>query len=176
MVLLFPIADNADEANTIPAETFVSTMLVDVILTVVRVPATYKLLDKLKLPPEMVEADKVIAPMDVEVMDPEETFVANKLLIEPEAAEMFADVTLPDATVPADTVVESKEAMVAFEPDMFAEVTLAAATVPADAVVEIKEAIVPANPDTLPVVTLPAANVPADAVVEFKEEMVAAVP
>jgi hypothetical protein len=50
-VLLLPIAENDVVDNTTPAETFVFTMFVDVIFTVVSVPPTIKFPDKLKLAP-----------------------------------------------------------------------------------------------------------------------------
>lgn len=45
-VLLFPTAAKRVLARTTPADTFVSTRLVDVILTAVKVPATFKFPDK----------------------------------------------------------------------------------------------------------------------------------
>ena len=49
IVLLFPTAAKSVLARTTPAETLVSTRLVDVMFTAVNVPATYKLLVKVIL-------------------------------------------------------------------------------------------------------------------------------
>jgi hypothetical protein len=47
-----PTADNAVVAKTVPAETLVLSTLVDVMLTTVNEPATFKFPDKLMFPPD----------------------------------------------------------------------------------------------------------------------------
>jgi hypothetical protein len=85
IVLLFPIALKLVPTNTDPADIFVSTKLVVVILTTVRVPPIFRLPDKLIEPPDIVvalinELDTVLNDPSVEYTDPDVRVVLTKLV------------------------------------------------------------------------------------------------
>lgn len=84
-VLLFPTALKLVPTNNDPADMFVSTKLVVVILTTVRVPPIFKLPDKLTDPPDIVvalinELDTVVNDPSVEYTDPDVKAVLTKLV------------------------------------------------------------------------------------------------
>ena len=74
-------------ANKVAVVIFVSTIFVDVILTTVRVPATFKFPDKLILPPVIVVAES-----KVDETVPNEPIVEYNVLVEIFVATIFVDV------------------------------------------------------------------------------------
>jgi hypothetical protein len=138
IVLEFPVAENEVLANTTPADTFVSTKLVEVILTTVKVPATFKLPDKWALAPLMVVAFNNAAPTVTEVRFPAVivaatsvpavipvattlvlvTVVANKLVDVILVAKTFPRLDNPDTrraaiVAPVDKLIVLAETLVA---------------------------------------------------------------
>lgn len=96
IVLLFPSALSDDVTRIDPAETFVSSKFVVVTLTVVSVPATTKLPDKLMFPPVNVVADN-----NVEVTVENEPRVENNTpAVTPVVATRVPAVTLVTTTLP----------------------------------------------------------------------------
>jgi hypothetical protein len=74
-------------ANKVAVVIFVSTIFVDVILTTVRLPATFKFPDKLILPPVIVVAES-----KVDETVPNEPIVEYNVLVEIFVATIFVDV------------------------------------------------------------------------------------
>jgi hypothetical protein len=94
IVLLVPTAERFVLTRTTPADTFVSTRFVDVMLTTVRVPATSKFPDKLIFPPVIVVA---------------EIRVEESVLIVPDVANKTPVVTPVALSVPAVTLVATTD-------------------------------------------------------------------
>lgn len=90
IVWLLPLAVSVVSMNIDPADTYVSSKFVVVTFTVVRVPATTKLPDKLTLPPVNVVAETTVE-VTVEKVP---TVALSVPAVTPDVATMFEEVTL----------------------------------------------------------------------------------
>jgi hypothetical protein len=102
-------------ANNVAVVIFDSTILVDVIFTTVRYPATFKLPDKLILPPVIISVDN-----NVDETVPNEPIVEYNVLV-----EIFVAVIPVAISVPVLNVILTAFAIVLFVPNILPELIVA---------------------------------------------------